>query len=198
LLAEAAASELQYGVIEQILKREPSLLYKLLRYLNSPALALQREVRSVPNAIALLGEKEFRRWVSVVAVVAASMDEPVEVLRSALTRAYFCEGLSQILGFAQSTTEFFLMGLISLMDVLFARPLPDILSELPLSREVSAALLGGTNVFRDVLQAAVAYENAEWDDFHAIASRAKLNQSLIAEKYETAVSEATSLSGQES
>lgn len=45
---------------------------------------------------------------SIVAVVAASTKEPVEVLRSALTRAYFCEGLSQVLGFSDSTTEFFL------------------------------------------------------------------------------------------
>ena len=89
------------------------------------------------------------------------------------------------------------MGLLSLMDVLFARPLPDILSELPVSKEVSAALLGGTNVFRDVFEAALAYENAQWEDFQAIASRAKLNSSLVTEKYELAVRQATTLSGQD-
>lgn len=57
LLKEAASPELQYGVIEQILKQEPSLLYKLLRYLNSPALGLSREVRSVPPPLPCSAKK---------------------------------------------------------------------------------------------------------------------------------------------
>ncbi|HEY2546726.1 MAG TPA: HDOD domain-containing protein, partial [Candidatus Acidoferrum sp.] len=198
LLGEAAAREIRYADVEQILKQEPALLYKLLRYLNSPALGLASKVRSVPQAIALLGEREFRRWVSVVAVVAAAADEPVEVLRTALTRAYFCEGLAQLLGFAQSTTEFFLIGLLSLMDVLLARPLADILAELPLSPEISAALLGASNIFRDVYESALAYENADWETFHTIANRAKFNQKLVAEKYEVAVGHASSIPGGDS
>lgn len=157
LLQESVAPELRYGEIEDILKQEPALLYKLLRYLNSPALGLCREVRSVPHAVALLGEKEFRRWVTVVAVVAASMDEPVEVLRSAITRAYFCEGLAQLLFARANSAEFFLMGLLSLLDVLFARPLAEILDELPLSDGIRTALTGGSNMFRDVYEAALTW-----------------------------------------
>jgi len=48
--------------VEELLKQEPSLLYKLLRFLNSPLMARPVEVRSVHSAIALLGDDEFRRW----------------------------------------------------------------------------------------------------------------------------------------
>lgn len=191
LLREAAAAELRYGTIEQLLKEEPSLLYKLLRYLNSAAHGLAREVHSVPHAIALLGEKEFRRWVQVVAVVAAARDEPVEVLRSALVRAYFCEGLAQLLGTAPAGTEFFLLGLLSLLDVLFARPLEEMLDELPIPGEIRTALLGGSNIFRDVLEAALAYEAADWESFQAAAGRARLRQASVAEQYETAIRQAS-------
>lgn len=193
LLQESVAPELRYGEIEDILKQEPALLYKLLRYLNSPALGLCREVRSVPHAVALLGEKEFRRWVTVVAVVAASMDEPVEVLRSAITRAYFCEGLAQLLFARANSAEFFLMGLLSLLDVLFARPLAEILDELPLSDGIRTALTGGSNMFRDVYEAALTCEQANWSAFHDAANRAKLSQALITEKYEAALRQASSL-----
>ena len=193
LLQESVAPELRYGEIEDILKQEPALLYKLLRYLNSPALGLCREVRSVPHAVALLGEKEFRRWVTVVAVVAASMDEPVEVLRSAITRAYFCEGLAQLLFARANSAEFFLMGLLSLLDVLFARPLAEILDELPLSDGIRTALTGGSNMFRDVYEAALTCEQANWSAFHDAANRAKLSQALVTEKYEAALRQASSL-----
>ena len=64
-LNAVAASELDYDAIERFLKQEPSLLYRLLRYLNSPFLGLRSEVHSVRQALALLGEKEFRRWASI-------------------------------------------------------------------------------------------------------------------------------------
>jgi c-di-GMP-related signal transduction protein len=44
--------------------------FKLLRYLNSPHLGLRTEIRSIHHAITLLGDREFRRWVTILAVVA--------------------------------------------------------------------------------------------------------------------------------
>jgi c-di-GMP-related signal transduction protein len=196
LLREAAAPELRYGDIEDILKQEPSLLYKLLRYLNSAAYGLAREVNSVPHAIALLGEKEFRRWVHVVAIVAAAHNEPTEVLRSALVRAYFCERLSQLLEVPRSGSEFFLVGLLSVLDVLFARPLPEILAELSVSQDIRSALLGGSNLLRDVFEAVLAYEVADWQKFQETANRARLSGDSIAEQYDAAVRQASALDAQ--
>ncbi len=193
LLRESAASELRYDEIERILKQEPAILYKLLRYLNSPALGLAREVRSIPYALALLGEREFRRWISVVAVLAASLDEPAELLRCALVRAYFCEGISKLLRGSHSSPEFFLLGLLSLLEVFFGRPMPELLEELPVSAEICAALLGGSGLFRDVLETALAYESADWDQFQAAATRAGIDELMVADKYEAAVLHACSL-----
>src|SRR5208283_3525123 len=94
LLNAVTASGLDYSAIEELLKREPSLLYRLLRYLNSPLLGLRTEVHSVRQALSLLGEQEFRRWVSIFAVVTMSSGKPPELVRTALTRAYFCEEFS--------------------------------------------------------------------------------------------------------
>src|SRR5262249_9225768 len=93
LLAAVSSPEFSMPKIEEILKREPALVYKLLRFLNSPLVGMRREVRSISHAIALLGEREFCRWVSIVALVSMAEDKPPELLRTALTRAYFCEEL---------------------------------------------------------------------------------------------------------
>jgi len=114
---------LSYPRIEELLKHEPSLVYKLLRYLNSPLVGLRIEIHGVREAIALLGEREFRRWVSVVAVVSMASDKAPELIRTALTRGYFCEDLSRLIGMSAQSSDLFLMGLLSVTDALLDRPL---------------------------------------------------------------------------
>lgn len=81
LLDAISPAELSIDKVESILKQEPSLVYKLLRYLNSPLLALRAEIHKIRDAIQLLGECEFRRWVSIVAIVSMSSDKPNELIR---------------------------------------------------------------------------------------------------------------------
>ena len=97
LLHLVASPDFNYDAVEQLLKTDPALVYKLLRYLNSWLVAVRGEIHSIREAIALLGEKEFRRWISVLAVVAMASDKPHELVRTALTRAFFCENLAKTL-----------------------------------------------------------------------------------------------------
>ncbi len=153
LLEAIATPELSYSRIEELLKREPALVYKLLRYLNSPLVGLRVEIHGIREAIALLGEREFRRWVSVVAVVSMASDKTPELVRTALTRAYFCEDL------------------LSVTDALLDRPLEQIISSVPVSAEVRSALCGGKNRFRDVYETLLAYERADWTKLTATVAR---------------------------
>ena len=134
LLTAVAAPELSYGAIEELLKQEPALLYRLLRYLNSPVLGLRGDVRSVRHALTLLGEEEFRRWVSIFAIVAMSGGKPPELVRTALTRAYFCEEFSATAGLASQKATLFLMGLLSITDALLDRPIVEVLRVLPVTQ----------------------------------------------------------------
>src|SRR5713101_4371929 len=116
LIGAVATQELDYDAIETLLKQEPSLLYRLLRYLNSPALGLRAEVHSIRHAITLLGTDEFRRWASIFALISMSNGHPPELLRTALTRAFFCEELSNAAGLSDKSPRLFLMGLLSISD----------------------------------------------------------------------------------
>ena len=171
LLKAIAEPELCYTRIEELLKHEPSLVYKLLRYLNSPLVGLRVEIHGVREAIALLGEREFRRWVSVVAIVSMASDKAPEIVRTALTRAYFCEDISRLIGMSAQSSDLFLMGLLSVTDALLDRPLEQIIASVPVSAEVREALSGGTNRFRDVYETLLAYERADWTTLSATVVR---------------------------
>jgi c-di-GMP-related signal transduction protein len=189
LLEAVSAPELSYPRIEH----EPSLVYKLLRYLNSPLVGMRIEIRGIREAIALLGEREFRRWVSIVAIVSMASDKAPELVRTALTRAYFCEDLSRLIGMSAQSSDLFLMGLLSVADALLDRPLEQIISSVPVSAEVRAALCGGTNSFRDVYETLLAYERADWATLSATVARFQSIESQVPACYLAAANRASEL-----
>ncbi len=192
LLNAVAAPELDYTAIEELLKHEPSLLYRLLRYLNSPLLGMRGEVHSIRQALALLGDNEFRRWVSIFSVVAMSGDKPPELVRTALTRAYFCEDFSAAVNLADKKSAMFLMGLLSITDALLDKPIAEVLDSLPVTAEVKSALTGGQNRYRDVFELLLALERAEWSHLASHIQRLGCSEESIPDAYNSAIRKATS------
>lgn len=193
LLNAVAAPELNYAVIEDLLKREPSLLYRLLRYLNSPLLGLRSEVHSVRQALTLLGEQEFRRWISIFAVVSMSSGKPLELIRTALTRAYFCEEFSGPAGLSDKRSSLFLMGLLSITDALLDKPIAEVLRTLPIAQEVKTALVGGENRLRDVYELLLALERAEWRHLSAYLERLSCPEEKIPAAYQAGLQKASAV-----
>ena len=193
LLAAVAAPELRFAIIEKLLKQEPSLRYRLLRYLNSPILGLRSEVRSVRHAIVLLGENEFRRWASIFAIISMSAGKSPELIRTALTRAFFCEEFAAAAGVGEKSASLFLMGLLSVTDALLDKAMREVLNTLPIVQEVEIALCGGTNRFRDVFELVLALERAEWIRLSDIAARIGCDEGKIPDSYLSALLRATAI-----
>jgi c-di-GMP-related signal transduction protein len=193
LIEAVSAPDFSHERVEDLLKNDPSLVYKLLRYLNSPLLGLRGEIRSVRDAIGLLGEVEFRRWVSIVAIVAMASDKPPELIRTALTRAFFCEAISHPVGIPAQGSDLFLMGLLSVTDAILDRPIDQILSSLPVSSDLRTALCGGANRFRDIYDTVLAYERADWNAVATSAARLEQIENCIPDCYQFAVSRASAL-----
>ncbi len=193
LISAVAKPELDYQSIEELLKQDPSLLYRLLRYLNSPVLGLRSEVRSIRHAITLLGDEEFRRWASIFAMVSMLNGNSPELIRTALTRAYFCEEFSTEAGFGEKSYTLFLMGLLSISDALLDRPLRQVLDSLSVSQELKTALCGGSNRLNDVFQILLAMERAEWPKLSDYAARLGCREASIPDSYQQAIQKAAIL-----
>jgi c-di-GMP-related signal transduction protein len=156
------ATPISLNAIEAIMKGEPALTVKLLRYLNSPLHGLRNEVHSIRHAMTLLGQLDFQRWVSILAVVAMGSDKPAELIRLALTRAYFCEAIAEGAGLGTRKAELFLMGLLSVTDAMLDQPMEHVMKQLPLSDEIRRALTSGPSRFYDPCRVLLAYEKADW------------------------------------
>jgi EAL and modified HD-GYP domain-containing signal transduction protein len=193
ILKEMAAPEIDVHRVEEIMRQDPSLIYKLLRYLNSPLLGRSGEVRDIPQAVQLLGEREFRRWISIVAVVALGSGKPVELARTAVLRGYFCEEMAHASGRLAEASELFLMGLLSLADALLDRPMEKLLEDLPVTREIAEALRGGENDLRGIYDLMIAYERGTWNSVAKAARRANVEEAHLPECYMRATEKASML-----
>jgi c-di-GMP-related signal transduction protein len=172
---------IDFGKLEGLIKQEASLCYRLLRYLNSAVFGFAREIRSVRHALSMLGEDEIRRWISLAATVGAGQPGPAELLQTALVRAHFCELVSKRL--QRGETEYFLLGLLSLIDAILGMPMSKVLEGLPIDREIKAALLGLPSGLWPLYELMVAQENADWPKCSEIAARFHIPEQDIAEAY---------------
>lgn len=193
LLSAVAGAELDSNGIEELLKQEPSLLYRLLRYLNSPILGLETEIHNIREALILLGEREFRRWLSIFAVIALSSEKPPELIRTALTRAYFCEEISRSAGLQEQSASLFLMGLLSISDALLDKPMREVLAQLPVRPDIKTALCGGQNRFREVYEVLLSMERAEWKELGEHAKLLGEIEERVPESYQTAIQKAAAV-----
>ena len=173
--------------IERIIKSEPALCFKLLRYLNSAFFSFSSSIRSIRHAISLLGEEQFRAWVSLLAVTLMSSDKPQELVVSSLVRAALCESLAPEFGLQGREGDLFLLGLFSQIDAIVDRPLKDLLDQLPLSEEIRVGLLLEDSPLADVLRVVQSYEKGDWDRLADLVAYHRLNESKIPDAYIRAV-----------
>jgi len=193
LLRSATAPEFDMPALAAKIKHETSLTFKLLRYLNSAAFGLCAEIHSIPHALSLLGERELRKWIAVVAVGVMADGKPDELMTVPLVRGRFCELLAPLAGMAGHANDLFLLGLFSVMDAILDQPLDKILTELPIRHEIKDALLARSGLYRDVLDLAIALERADWEAISSLAPRLGIKEDQIPAIYFSAVDWASAL-----
>jgi c-di-GMP-related signal transduction protein len=186
MMEAASQSNLDWEVLEGLVKQEPSLCYRLLRYLNSPAFGFRNEIRSVRHALTILGEREIRKWVSVVATLALGKEKPGELVQTALLRGHFCELISRKL--RQRKADYFLLGLVSLMDAILGLAMPEVLRRVSVDKEIRQALLREPSPLLAVYELVLAHEAADWTRCRVLAEQMKLEDALIAELYLDSIS----------
>jgi c-di-GMP-related signal transduction protein len=181
MLAAVSQPELDLRGIENLVKGEASLCYRLLRYLNSAAFGFGAEINSVRHALSILGEREVRRWIRLVATLGAGQDKASDLVLASLVRARFCEQLSPKIQHGDS--DLFLMGMLSLMDNILEIPMRQVLDNIPIDQESKAVLLGGDSRLRPFYQLMLAQESGEWKTVSELASRLHLQDSDVAEAH---------------
>ncbi|HKJ07651.1 MAG TPA: HDOD domain-containing protein [Gammaproteobacteria bacterium] len=162
LLAKLQQPDTEVAELEKIIQQDLTLSFRLLRYINSAFFALPRKVESIRQAVVYLGTNAIKTWVALLALSGID-DKPHELMTVAMVRAKMCELLAQAMS-APHPDAFFTVGLFSALDAILDIPMDQVVASLPLSDEITAALLRREGLLGSALDCALAYEQAHWDE----------------------------------
>jgi len=149
-----------------VVKQDVTLSYRLLRYINSAAFGLKREVQSIEQALSLLGLNNIRRWLTLLTMTSLGENKPKELIRQALWRARFLESVAKALG-EKVVDDDFMMGLFSILDALLDQPMHESLQEITLADHVHNGLIDLNSPMGKKLAMSFALERGDWDAIKA-------------------------------
>lgn len=160
-LHELQSRGADFDALEEIVRRDVALSYRLLRHVNSAFFNHPRTVGSVREALMLLGTRAVRQW-AVALVLSGLEHRPHALLSTALVRARTCELVLAPYD-RESASHGFTAGMFSLLDAILGAPMDEILAELPLAPEVEAAIRAHEGVAGKALAKTIAYERGDFD-----------------------------------
>jgi c-di-GMP phosphodiesterase len=155
--------------LEQTLRRDPTLAFKLLRYINSPALGLRVEISSFAHAIMMLGHRKLKRWLAVLLATASKDPNLKPVMFAAVRRGLLLEELAKLVGDEEMRNEMFLCGVFSLIDRIFNQPFSELLKSIPVPERVAQALIDRSGPYQPYVELVNAIEGQSLHDIRAAA-----------------------------
>jgi EAL and modified HD-GYP domain-containing signal transduction protein len=183
LLSMVCQPSYDLDVVEKLLIADSSLCFRLLRLVNSAGMGLRHPVRTVRQAILMIGEDELAKLILIASAVTLGGDSKVatELIFLALARARFCELLARAA--RQSVGEQYLIGMMSVMDAMLLMPIGDILQMLPLRGEAISVLKGEGGLASFPLQVVQAYERQDWMVCDQLCTRMRISELQLTDLY---------------
>ncbi|HWR86943.1 MAG TPA: HDOD domain-containing protein, partial [Acidiferrobacterales bacterium] len=162
LLQQLNDPALDASELEKTLAVDVTLSYKLLRYVNSAAFGVRREIESLKDAIILVGLNTIRNWATLILLGSINTGRPKELIKVAMIRARMCELLAEKQNPAIKP-QMFIVGLLSVLDVIMEIPMANLLDHLALSAPIKFALLQQEGEHGALLKQTILYEQARWE-----------------------------------
>lgn len=183
LVDEVNKDEIDFGKISNIISRDLSLTYNLLKLVNSAAFGFRHRIKSVKHAVVALGEREIKKWIYLVVLNDMGDKNPDELTRLSLIRARFAELLGINTRFKKQSEDMFLLGLFSLLNVILNKSIKEVLDEIQASDTIKNALIDGSGEMGSIYKMIIAYEKGEWDEVLVYSDKLGINCNLIGESY---------------
>lgn len=173
--------------LEEVIKKDVSLSYKLLRYINSASFGFKRNIQSIRQALVLMGKRELVKWITIVTLRSFTDKQSDAIMDIAVVRAKFGEMIANSINLKNRSSEVFLMGMLSNIDALLNMPMEHALVDIPIAEDIKLALLGKENVFKGIIDLILSYEKGDWENFSNISKDLKVDEMKVATMYTEAL-----------
>ena len=156
--------------VEEALKKDITISFKLLRYINSAGFGLAKEIHSFRHAVTLIGYDKLNKWLSLLLVTASRDKAAPALMQTAIVRGRFMELAAAGIVEKKQLDNLFIAGSFSLLDMLLGTRIDAVLQEMHLPAAIGEALLEQAGPYAPWLALALACER---DDVAALAAQAQ-------------------------
>jgi EAL and modified HD-GYP domain-containing signal transduction protein len=183
-LIKRADAEEPIERLEAVIKNDPQLAFRLIRYLNSAAFGLSVEITSFRHAMMMLGYKKLRRWLALL-LASSSKDPSLKpAMHAAVRRGLVMEELARGSSDDEMRGEMFICGVFSLLDLMLGQSFDSLFESVPVPERVRQALVEGGGPYLPYLNLARALESGTRADIREAADQsflglAEVNAALL-------------------
>ncbi len=170
--------------IAEIISRDVTLTFSLLKMVNSAYFALKNRAKSVKQALTILGLGQLKQWIYLLSFKNDHGEMPTELIKISFIRGSLAQELSVYIdNLPISRAEAYLMGMFSTLGTLMDIPLEDALADLPIANEIKDALLHNEGICAKLFNLVLAYERADWKTCNNLASELNIDNNILSQKY---------------
>jgi EAL and modified HD-GYP domain-containing signal transduction protein len=163
--------------IELAVRRDPALVYRLLRIANSASSGSTRKVSSIRDALVMVGVNRLRAWLVLLSLSPNGAGGPSMI--DALARARTCERVARSADKVSPETAF-TAGLLHGVAESLGLSATTLLERMPtLGPDLGDALMGEPGPLREVLDAVIGYQRQDL----AAASAGPVTLGAMADAY---------------
>lgn len=184
LMVAVTREEVDYDEVSDIISRDVTLTFALLKLVNSAWFALRNKATTVKQALVVLGVNQLKQWIYLLSFKQSDGTMPDELIKLSFLRANFAQELSKLAkGLPISESEAYLLGMFSTLGALTQTSLEEVLKELPISDYIKDALVkheGRCGLLYDVI---LAYEKGSWSAMSTAAEKLEIPSDAIGQKY---------------
>ena len=161
--------------LEAVVRNDPTLAFRLMRYLNSPGFGLSVEISSFRHALMILGYQRLKRWLALL--VTSAIDDPdmKPLMQLAVRRGLLMEEIARPGGDDALRNELFICGVFSTLDRMIGQPFEQLLKTIPVQESVANALAHDTGPCAPFLALARAVETESAYDIRECAEALMLS-----------------------
>ena len=178
-LIDMVRKQASVAEIEELLKKDPTLSFNLLRFIKSSGFGLSVEITSFRHAVMILGLKKLFRWAALLLTTSRNSGSPPAVGQTAVVRGRLMELLAAELLPPEDCDNAFVVGVFSLLDVMLGVPLDRALETVSLPQSVVDAVLHGKGVFAPFLKLTQACESGDDAAFAEAAQELHLSNRQV-------------------
>lgn len=182
ILNELSNEDYNLEKVEVLMKIDVAITYKFFQFINSSYFNFIQSIESIKQAIMLIGRKELRKWLFILSVSEISNYKSEEYAKTIIMRSRFNELIAEDLQDVESSSAF-IVGLFSDLNLMLKEDINQTIDKLPLNKDIKDALIGKSNIYRDILDLTLAYEKVEIKEIVRLSQKIGVETSTLVEKY---------------